>query len=275
MNTVPNTAYYCCGVRMDDANRKRPVCDDRYAQRFMDRHGQEIYEPFRSETMPNISNISRCRIIDDWVASALDASPSTTIVTIGAGFDTRPYRLSGGRWYELDEPELIEYKNAKLPVAECQSPLTRIPIRFDREPLLEKLAGIDTDKDVLVVMEGVFMYLEPKALDNSLAQIRQSFPRHTFLCDLMNRRFFARFTGSVHAKLEAAGGHFSERPERPADDFLRQGYRLAESKPMFERAIETGVLWDEVGMPSMIARLLFLTVLRDLRGYAVHRFEFG
>ncbi|MGD2170544.1 MAG: class I SAM-dependent methyltransferase [Gammaproteobacteria bacterium] len=272
---MSNTAYYCCGVRMDDANRKRPVVGDRYAQRFMDRRGLEIYAPFRSETMPNISNISRCRIIDDWIAAAIDASASTTIVTIGAGFDTRPYRLPGGRWYELDEPELIEYKNDKLPVGECESPLTRIPIRFDRESLLEKLAGIGAGAEPLVVMEGVIMYLGPGALENSLAQIRQGFPRHKLLCDLMNRRFFERFSGSVHAKLVAAGGSFSERPERPADDFLRRDYRLAAVESMFERAIETGVLWDELRMPSWIARLLFRSVLRDLGGYAAHRFEFG
>ena len=260
---------------MDDANRKRPVVGDRYAQRFMDRQGLDIYTPFRSETMPNISNISRCRIIDDQVTAALDASSSTTIVTIGAGFDTRPYRLPGGNWYELDEPELIEYKNDKLPVSECESPLTRIAIRFDRESLAEKLAAIDDRTDLLVVMEGVIMYLGPEDLESSLAQIRQSFPRHGFICDLMNRKFFSRFAGSVHAKLMAAGGRFSERPARPADDFLRQGYRLTAIKPMFERAIESGILWDELRMPSWIARLLFASLLRDLGGYAVHRFEFG
>jgi len=275
LNTVSNTAYYCCGVRMDDTNRKRPVVGDRYAHRFMDRQGLEIYAPFRSETMPNISNISRCRIIDDWVAAALDASASTTIVTIGAGFDTRPYRLSGGTWYELDEPELIEYKNHKLPASECESPLTRIPIRFDRESLAEKLAAIQSGAELLVVMEGVIMYLGAEDLEHSLAQIRQSFPRHGFICDLMNRKFFTRFAGSVHDRLAAAGGRFSERPERPVDDFLRQGYRLAEIRPMFECSIETGILWDELRIPSWIFRLLFISVLRDLRGYAVHRFEFG
>jgi len=275
MNTVLNTAYYCCGVRMDDARRKRPVCDDRYAKHFMDDHGLDIYAPFRNETMPNISNISRCRIIDDWVAAALDASASTTIVTIGAGFDTRLYRLPGGRWYELDEPELIEYKNDRLPVADCDLPLTRMPIRFDRESLADRLAEIEAGDQVLVIMEGVLMYLQPAALDHSLAQVQQFFPRHTFFCDLMNRTFFNRFSKGIHAKLVAAGGRFSERPERPADDFLGRGYRLAAVKPMFERAIESGVLWDELGMPAWLARLLYKTMLRDLAGYAVHRFEFG
>ena len=57
MNPISNTAYYCCGVRMDDAERTPSVCNDRYARRFMDEQGLRIFEPFRGETLPNISNI--------------------------------------------------------------------------------------------------------------------------------------------------------------------------------------------------------------------------
>ena len=62
MNTISNTAWYCCGVRMEEAERKKSVCNDYYAKRFMDEKGMKIFEPFKSETMPNISNITRCRV---------------------------------------------------------------------------------------------------------------------------------------------------------------------------------------------------------------------
>ena len=29
MNPITNTAYYCCGVRMDDAERTPSLCSDR------------------------------------------------------------------------------------------------------------------------------------------------------------------------------------------------------------------------------------------------------
>jgi hypothetical protein len=47
---------------MEDAERKKSVCKDYYAKRFMDEKGMKIFEPFKSETMPNISNITRCRV---------------------------------------------------------------------------------------------------------------------------------------------------------------------------------------------------------------------
>lgn len=118
MNPISNTAYYCCGVRMEDAKKVRSTCNDVYAERFMDERGRQIFEPFKSEKMPNISNITRCRLIDDYLLSELAENNQLTIVTIGAGFDTRPYRLMGGNWLEIDEPQIIGYKNEKLPVEE-------------------------------------------------------------------------------------------------------------------------------------------------------------
>jgi O-methyltransferase involved in polyketide biosynthesis len=101
MNPISDTAFYCCGIRMEDAKRTHSLCNDIYAERFMNKRGRSIFEPFKSEKMPNISNITRCRIIDDHLRDELSKHDNLTIVTIGSGFDTRPYRLSGGSWVEI------------------------------------------------------------------------------------------------------------------------------------------------------------------------------
>ena len=35
MKPISKTAFYCCGVRMQDAERQKPVCGDNYAKVFM------------------------------------------------------------------------------------------------------------------------------------------------------------------------------------------------------------------------------------------------
>jgi O-methyltransferase involved in polyketide biosynthesis len=199
----------------------------------------------------------------------------TTVVTIGAGFDTRPYRLTGGRWIEIDEPAIIEYKNERLPLAECPKPVSRIPIVFSTESLASRLDTIANHGPVVVVVEGVFMYLEPVAIEATLAAICGRFRRHTLLCDLMNRRFFERFAQSVHAKLMAAGGTFTARPDDPVALLRKHDYVETERIPIFGRAAELGVLWDRVGIPAPVAWLMLNVFARDLRGYAVHRFARG
>ncbi|HQR53454.1 MAG TPA: class I SAM-dependent methyltransferase [Burkholderiales bacterium] len=272
MNPISNTAYYCCGVRMDDAERTPSLCDDHYARRFMDAHGLEVFAPFRTETMPNILNITRCRIVDDLVRRELARERATTVVSIGAGFDTRPYRFSAGRWVELDEPQVIDVKNAKLPAAECPNPLTRLGIRFATDSLATTLAPHAGAAPTLVLIEGVFMYLEPAAIEATLRAVRQVFPRHLLVCDLMNRRFFDKFAYRMHRKIVATGASFTRRPDDPAAQFVRHDYRLTARIPMILRAVEFGVLQQRTRIPNFLARLM-PRVSKDINGYAVHCFE--
>jgi methyltransferase (TIGR00027 family) len=257
---------------MDDAQKRGSVCNDVYAQRFMDAEALEFYRGFREDRFPAVGNAVRCRIIDDWLREAIARDGKTEIVHVGAGFDTRPYRLVGGRWWEIDEPQVIDYKNARLPVAECRNPLARITIDFSTEPLAAKLAQVPNDGAVIVVMEGVFMYLTEDAIAGTLRQLRERFPRHTLICDLMNKAFFDRFAGSVHAKLAAAGARFTERPERAEAVFLDNGYVETGRSPVIRRCVELNALWTHLHIPSFIARLMYRMRSREADGFAVFRF---
>ena len=135
MKPVSKTAYYCCAVRALDAGTSRPACGDHIAQRFMTPEAWALFEPFRDLGPPNASNVVRHRLIDDRLRAAIQARPDVGVVIIGAGFDTRAFRLPGGRWVELDEPSIIALKEAQLPARESPNPLTRVAIEFDREPL--------------------------------------------------------------------------------------------------------------------------------------------
>ncbi|MES9945130.1 MAG: class I SAM-dependent methyltransferase [Candidatus Thiodiazotropha sp.] len=274
MNTISNTAYYCCGIRMEDARKNRSICKDVYAERFMDERGKQIFEPFKSEKMPNISNIVRCRLIDDYLATELAENNKLTIITVGAGFDTRPYRSKGGIWIEIDEPQIINYKNERLPVQECSNPLSRISIDFTHDSLSEKLREESSENLTVIIIEGVFMYLEPEAIRKTICSIQGVFPRHVLYCDLMTKRFFTKFAQSVHSKLVASGGRFTERPDFPEKIFFEHDYKEIERIPMFKRAGELGLLWDEVKIPKFVSWLMLNLFARDLNGYAVHRLNF-
>ena len=235
----------------------------------------QIFAPFRSETMPNISNTVRCHIIDEAIRSQLIAHLDSLIISVGAGFDTRPYRIKGGEWAEIDEPQIIEYKNEKLPIADCTNSLIRISIDFSNETLVEKLADYRQHQHIIIVIEGVLMYLENEAIDVTINQLQTLFPKHILLCDLMTKKMFDQFAQSVHDKLVEAGARFTARPDNPAATFTQHGYVEHSCIPMFKRASELGVLWHRATIPAPIAKLLFHTIMKNINGYAVHRFEFG
>ena len=111
MKPISQTAFYCCGVRMRDAESAKPVCGDVYAKLFMNEDGLRILEKFKDEVNPNTSNVARHRVIDDLLRDELAVNPNLRVVIIGAGFDSRAYRLQGGTFCSLEyagDPDSIE-----------------------------------------------------------------------------------------------------------------------------------------------------------------------
>ena len=220
MKPISKTAFYCCGVRMRDAERDKPVCDDTYAKVFMNEQGLQILEAFKDETRPNTSNVARHRIIDDLLRQELLANPNLTVVIIGAGFDTRAFRLKGGTWTELDEPQVIAYKDERLPASTSDNELHRISIDFATDSLEQKLASFSGRSPVTVVIEGVILYLEQGTVEILLQTLGRLFPRHKLICDLMTRDFLEKNATTIHEKLTGMGATFKFTMDDPEQLFF-------------------------------------------------------
>ena len=266
MKPISKTAFYCCGVRMQDAEGDNPICGDTYAKVFMNEQGLQILDTFKDETRPNASNVARHRLIDDLLRQELLANPNLTIVIIGAGFDTRAFRLKGGTWIELDEPQVITYKNERLPAANSENELQRISIDFATESLEQKLATFSGRSPVTVVIEGVLMYLERATIDKLLETLHRLFPRHKVICDLMTREFLDKTAGSIHEKLTGMGATFKFTIDNPEELFLKNGYRQLEMIPIIEKA----VLFEAGEIPPEVWQTVQPTIPQ---GYSIHVFE--
>ena len=266
MKPISNTAFYCCGVRMQDAEHGSPVCGDMYAKIFMNEEGLRIHKAFKEESKPNASNVARHRIIDDFLRQELSDHARLCVVTIGAGFDSRAFRLRGGTWVELDEPQMIAYKNERLPASSCENVLHRIPINFSTDSLQEKLSPFLGHSPVVIVIEGVFMYLEKNVINELLQTLRRLFPQHKLICDLMNRKFFEKYSRTLHEKIKDMGTSFKFIVDYPEEVFRENGYRRAEAVSIIGKAVEFGSV--------KIPRLLLKTFLRTLaKGYSIYVFE--
>ena len=266
MKPISRTAFYCCGVRMLDAARSNSVCGDVYARVFMNEEGLGILEAFKDETYPNASNVARHRIIDDLLRQELLADPGLLVLIIGAGFDSRAYRLEGGAWVELDEPQVIAYKDERLPASSCENELRRIAIDFSTDSLEEKLAPFKGRSPVAVVIEGVFMYLEEEAIGQLLRTLRRLFPGHKLICDLMDREFFESHGMTVHEKLTGMGATFKFTADNPEEVFLENGYSRRERIPIVERS----VVFESPEIPQSVLETLLPTLPG---GYAIYVFE--
>ena len=259
------TAFYCCALRATDAERAVPVCGDTFAARFIDADTLERLRPALRFRGPAASNVARHRIIDDLVRAALERNPGLTIVLIGAGLDTRSFRLRGGQWWEFDDPALLAYKEERLPASSAPNPLVRVEVDFSSANLREYLERVAGSDEVLVVLEGVSMYLTAAALTKTATAVRDVFPRAHIVCDLMSPAFRRRFAGGLHGALQGFGAHFAPGSVHPRVAMEAAGYRMTSAISIVDRAREAGLM--------RIPRWLLNSLLRELRdGYSVCTF---
>lgn len=98
-------------------------------------------------------------------------------VILGAGFDTRAYRLPHDtrvRVFEVDSPSTQVVKRATLQQAGIDSSeVTFVPADFETEDWLARLtaAGFDPGQRTLFLWEGVTMYLDRAAVEDTLRKI--------------------------------------------------------------------------------------------------------
>jgi methyltransferase (TIGR00027 family) len=160
------------------------------------------------------SAVVRTRLIDDLLRDGLEGG-SRQLVLLGAGFDTRPYRLpetQGVTTFEADHPATQGTKverlggNSALPT---RLHIRHAPIDFERDDLESSLlqAGYDPNLPTLVIWEGVISYLTASAVDRTfrvlthlLAPGGRVIITYVDLRAIDGSRFFAeaqRWTGKV------------------------------------------------------------------------------
>jgi methyltransferase (TIGR00027 family) len=131
---------------------------------------------FGLEPMMNFA-VLRERFVEDVMREAL-AEGVRQIVILGAGFDTRAYRLDGigaARVFEIDHPATQAAKRRALAgvVEPLPGNVVFVPVDFDRDSLADCLAaaGYDETAQTLFVWQGVIMYLTPEGIDRTLGFI--------------------------------------------------------------------------------------------------------
>lgn len=267
-NPVSLTAYWTMAVRYEDAFADSPVAGDTFAHRFMDDRAREVADRFRSLAKPNATIPVRHRLIDDRLSAELERDPALRVVVLGCGFDSRAFRLRGGRWLEVDEPMLLAHKESLLPASEAANELVRVPVRFGIESLEERLAPFAGEERVVVVLEGILNYLRDAELRDLLSTLTRLFPRHAVLCDMLGRRFLALYSRRLVSHLRALGMEFSSSSETPEALFHAFGYRTASRSSIWTSANELGA---RGAPPAWAVRIL--PSLRD--GYCLWSFEYA
>lgn len=128
---------------------------------------------------------ARAAEIDQLLKRWLERHPDGLIISLGEGLETQARRVDNGRmrWLTVDLPAAIELREHFLPSS----------TRFDHiaASVFEPgwIDGIESGPDVFIVVQGLFMYLEPETVRRLFIQIVERFPGAEIAFDIIPRWF--------------------------------------------------------------------------------------
>jgi methyltransferase (TIGR00027 family) len=187
----------------------------------------------------------RERTIDDFLIAAL-ADGVEQVVILGAGFDTRAYRIPGiqkTRVFEIDHPDTQQVKLESLKKAVDPLPgnVTFIPVDFNTQTLAERLlaSSYDPQAKTAFLWQGVTYFLTKEGVDATLAFIAShSGPGSSVIFDYFYEEVLLNGTSGYGKALRRASKMSGEEymfgiPQGQTAAFLAQrGFRDVDDKSL-------------------------------------------
>ncbi|BAV40175.1 class I SAM-dependent methyltransferase [Mycobacterium ulcerans] len=188
-NSVGATATMVAAARAAATRRSRPIIADPFAEPLVRAVGLDLFTRAASGEVDLdevAAGLGFARMVDTFAARALFfdkffadaiAAGLRQVVIVASGLDARPYRLpwpTGMRVYEIDQPEVIEFKTTTLARLGASPTADHHPVGIDLRddwPSALRAAGFDAARPTAWLAEGVLIgFLPPEAetrlLDN-------------------------------------------------------------------------------------------------------------
>src|SRR5689334_21522981 len=130
IRNVSDTALWIAAYRAIETARPYAVFKDPFAKKLAGDRGMQIAAATPHTKAMGFAMVTRTTAIDKLVLHAIDLGVDT-VINIGAGLDSRPYRLSLPpqlHWIELDFDDMIQYKEHSLRGADPNCDLKRYAV---------------------------------------------------------------------------------------------------------------------------------------------------
>jgi len=234
---VSDTAYWIAYHRAVETQRADPLFRDPFAGRLAGERGRRIATATPVARFVGWTVAIRTRIIDDYIRYAI-AHGADTVLNLGAGLDTRPYRMdlpASLRWIEADYPGIIEYKETQLVEERPCCVLERVKIDLANLPARRQLlADVNAQtKCMLVLTEGVVPYLTPGEAAVLTDDLRSLHHAAWWIVDYFSQQTI-KYRRSKGMDRAMGNAPFRFTPDDPFAFFNDHGWRVEEIRYLAE-----------------------------------------
>lgn len=187
---VPETMLQTLYARAAYSKQKNAKFQDDKAVEIVSRMDYD-FSLAGKDAMMSKGVIARTILLDRMVGDFIKENPKATVVNIACGMDTRVYRLKnnlaigktveGVRWYNLDLPETIALRRRFLKEDGHVSMIAKSAMDETWTQEIEEPTG-----KVLVIIEGLVMYLTEQDVRQILSIISSCFDNAEVIMETMN-----------------------------------------------------------------------------------------
>jgi methyltransferase (TIGR00027 family) len=231
--------------RAAENTHPNPLYRDPLALKLAGERGREIIKslPKRGMSMSRWMMAIRTRLIDDLIGEAV-AGGVDLVLNLGAGLDTRPYRLelpSNLCWVEVDCAKITELKEFRLSGEQPACKLKRVSCDLvdisSRRALLASASG--AGRNALVLTEGLIPYLSEEEV-GALASDLNEYPCFRYWIADYFSPFVRKYRQAQSKRMRIENAPFKFAPEDYFGFFLRHGWQAKDVRYIADAAQKLG-----------------------------------
>jgi O-methyltransferase involved in polyketide biosynthesis len=248
-----------------DADFDRPVLGDRYAKEAISRLDYDFREIGITARWAPLITV-RTAQYDIWARQFLAVHQQCTVVHLGCGLDSRVFRLDPGpgvQWYDVDYPAVIALRE------QIYRTRAQYHLLATSATDLSWLDQIPADRPVLLLAEGISMYLTEDEGVSLLRRVVDRFPSGELQIDFYNR--LAIKSQKAHTLVRRTGSTLHWAVDSPQDILSRvPRIRLLTAATLFDAST-----FGRASTGFRLAKGLVRTVPPLRTALQYHRYAFG
>ncbi|NES63849.1 MAG: class I SAM-dependent methyltransferase [Okeania sp. SIO2D1] len=257
VESISDTAFLTATYRALETERPDSLFQDAYAQILAGERGKKLVEAMPGGKAGAAGCAVRTCVMDELILRTVEENSVDTVLSLGAGFDTRPYRLplpTSLRWYECDLDVVLAYKVDKLAGLLSQCILQSVALDITdiiARHIFFKSVGMAAKRG-LVFTEGLLIYMTVEQVATLATDLYAQPQFQWWLTDLASPSALRYFQKSVNSSLNSGEATLQFAPEEGTEFFRQYGWKSVEFRSLLE---EGQRLHREVLPKSLLAQL--------------------
>jgi len=227
---VSDTALMVAACRALESDTPNGLVHDPFAGRLAGERGLAMLRALPQPEMMRFGIGVRSHFVDELLLEALASHPIATVVSLGCGLDTRPWRLelpSSLRWVEADFADMLDYKDGLMSAETPRCRRERITADLNDAAQRRAIYSATGPAPALMITEGLLVYLPAATVEALAAEAGRGNGITHWMSDVMTTGFAKALTLDTGRSVRNLQASDSLQGEQLLDLVGRHGWLTA------------------------------------------------